>query len=58
MIGEQWNQGSALSRAGGPWCITFYTGCLENLSNHRSDMLGALDFTGLQQWLRVQFENP
>jgi len=65
MIGKQWNQGCALAKPCGPWCITFCPGpCLENLSNHRSDMLGTPRFhrfTALalyQFFLEHSLENP
>ena len=39
-------QGCALAEPGGPWCLTFVLGRLENLFFIQIIMLGTLDVTG------------
>ena len=52
-------QGCALALPGGPWCLAFVLGWLENLclffffnTNH---MLANLDFTGSEHWGHYNF---
>ena len=50
------NQGCALAEPGGPWCLNFALGQLENLRFlHTNHMLGTLDFTVSEHWAPFNF---